>query len=377
MSKHFIYYIFLSSIITALCFLPVSGFSQTPVYQMQNGIVVIEFESVTDLDGWVRESSLSGFTGEGYLRWAGANSFGSPPGIGELVYSFSVPEAGRYTVDIRSRKDNPTPDQDNDSWFSLAAEPYTKGFTTGNPFQWTFDTIYEPSSGVFISRPTFFLEDGVNTFRVQPRSNNHRIDRVVISREGTQGVFDLNLPESSLVEEARYSFDFRGFQSLGWVSGSFSDEAVQGADRLEVTEAGLKISDDPTTDTSRFGYGWWDRTLEERLTAGDIWRITLYVTSNIPASLRQQVPSFRFRISNTSNQTALTYRLEPFGSAQSMPVENQIEEIELYYVVPATGQDQFMTLAFDWIYVPNSVIGIQDPTLGLTLQRVDVELITY
>ena len=82
-------------ILTLLALLPGArpAAAQSAVYLPQNGLVVVQAESLPLTGQWVIESSEAGYTGSGYLRYDGPNSLNTP-GNGTLALSFRVDEPG-------------------------------------------------------------------------------------------------------------------------------------------------------------------------------------------------------------------------------------------------------------------------------------------
>lgn len=164
----------------------------------ENGLVVVEAESIDLVEDWVYESSDAGFTGSGYIRWDGPDFFGTP-GNGIIAIPFKVNTAGNYYVKLRmSHLGAPAGDQWNDCWMKMndggtfvkAVHPSTY---IGDGF--TFHTTLEPSGGVFES-PLYNIPAGENTLYLSGRSYNLRIDRIHIYKSGTPDPENPNSPES-------------------------------------------------------------------------------------------------------------------------------------------------------------------------------------
>ncbi len=180
--------------------LPAIALAQAGPFLEENGLVVIESESI-DISStdWVIESSDAGYTGSGYMRWNGPDFFGTP-GNGIIAIPFKVNSAGNYYVKLRmSHLGAPAGDQWNDVWMKMndngtfvkAVHPSTyiaDGFT--------FHTTLEPSGGVF-EPPLYNLQAGENTVYLSGRSYNLRIDRIHIYKEGTADPENPNSPESA------------------------------------------------------------------------------------------------------------------------------------------------------------------------------------
>lgn len=66
-----------------------------PRYQASEGIVVVEIDSALNYGQWELETSLAGYTGEGYLHYKGEN-FYSNPGNSLLNFEIAIEKPGRY-----------------------------------------------------------------------------------------------------------------------------------------------------------------------------------------------------------------------------------------------------------------------------------------
>ena len=149
-----------------------------------NGLVVMEVESVDRPFNWTFETSVEGFVGDGYLRYIGSNHF-NEPGIDVLEFDVVIINPGEYKMFLWANHfDAPEPDQNNDAWTKMDDGEWIKTVHPG-PRQdegWSFHTQWvEVISGVeTFSEPTYQLEAGVHKFYISGRSWNYRMDRVHI-----------------------------------------------------------------------------------------------------------------------------------------------------------------------------------------------------
>ncbi|MBX2822559.1 MAG: hypothetical protein KTR29_22875 [Rhodothermaceae bacterium] len=164
----------------------------------QNDLVVVQAESIDLTGDWVTESGDAGFTGSGYIRWNGADFFGTP-GNGIVAIPFTVTSSGNYWFKLRSSHTGaPAGDQWNDTW--IRVNDGGTWLKAGHPAAnmddgFTFDMFVEPSGGAFID-PLFYLDAGTHVFYLSGRSFNYRIDRIHIYKDGTPDPENLSHPES-------------------------------------------------------------------------------------------------------------------------------------------------------------------------------------
>ena len=147
-------------------------------FQEENGLVVIEMESMTPVDGWQLQTDVAGFTGEGYFRWEGPNLFGNPGAQGVIQYRINITNPGLYQMRFRNHRDGGIPfDQENDIWARMDSEQWIKVFSGQQGF-WNWASNFDFGKG---NRPpaTYQLSAGEHTFTISGRSQGFRVDRVV------------------------------------------------------------------------------------------------------------------------------------------------------------------------------------------------------
>ncbi|MEL6592914.1 MAG: T9SS type A sorting domain-containing protein [Bacteroidota bacterium] len=194
------------------------------LFEEENGIVVIEIESTSEIGNWVIDSAISGYTGEHYLHYQGPNYYNAPFNS-RLVYQINITTTGTYRFQWRSRIAAGSSNTDhNDSWlrFNDASDFYAQkasnilyphgsgnspnpaGAGAGGWFKiyqnvlddWTWNTStsdHDPHN-IFVQ----FDSVGVYTFEIAGRSNGHAIDRLVLyhSSANASQALDLSRAES-------------------------------------------------------------------------------------------------------------------------------------------------------------------------------------
>lgn len=190
----------------------ISGQCDGADFEEQNGIAVIEAESVSSLSsGWRRESGASNFTGSGFLAWRGSDSFNTP-GNGTIRYRVKINSPGRYRFVWRNRigiiASSNANTEHNDAWLRIADASsffgqrgssivYPRGSgRTPNPegassngwfkiYTNTIDWSWSTNTSDFDPHSIFatFNSPGVYTIEISGRSNGHFIDRIVLFDE--------------------------------------------------------------------------------------------------------------------------------------------------------------------------------------------------
>ena len=184
--------------------------SNNPQYEEIENIVVIEAENIYNTSSWTIETTDTGFSGSGYLKW-GINESFSEPGNGLFSVKIQINDPGIYLFEWRSKiGEGVSPTDENDSWvrFPDASDnfattdgvdgsriyPYGSG-KTPNPngsgkdnwwkvytntlgWNWQTRTSDEDPHDMYVQ----FDDAGVYTIEISARSKFHFIDRVVLSK---------------------------------------------------------------------------------------------------------------------------------------------------------------------------------------------------
>ncbi len=175
-------------------------------------LLVAEIESVPAATGWIKENSVTGFTGNSYYRWNGGDAFNTP-GSGLLEYKIYITNPGTYRFVWHSKIMNGTdPTESNDSWLRIPdaddffaqtgtsvkypaggkfvqSETVVEGTSTGGWMKvyssgttdWTWSTNTSDSDAHQIYAT--FAKPGAYTVQISGRSNGHALDRFVLYNE--------------------------------------------------------------------------------------------------------------------------------------------------------------------------------------------------
>ncbi len=176
------------------------------IFQEVGGKLVIESESVPLTDDWILDTTESGYSGAGYIRWM-------PSWIdkishqheGVLMYKLRITNPGKYRMALRSsHKGAPERDKWNDCWTLMGLNPVSpygatrktyhainqEQFDSGLGFTWhtTHDNYgaVAKSDGHF-STPIYNLTKGDHYFWICGRSGGFRIDKIQFFKEGVAG----------------------------------------------------------------------------------------------------------------------------------------------------------------------------------------------
>ncbi|MFD1139891.1 putative Ig domain-containing protein [Larkinella insperata] len=177
------------------------------VYEEQNGVVVIETESLNLPAGWQKKTAVGSYTGSGYIDWTGAQNF-SKTGIGLIETTIKINQPGKYTFQWRNRVGLGTSLTDhNDTWLRFPdasnfygerntrrVYPYGTG-KTPNPngagsdgwfkvyfnagvWNWAWNTFVSDRDAMYVM--VEFDSPGVYKMQISARSAGHLLDRIVM-----------------------------------------------------------------------------------------------------------------------------------------------------------------------------------------------------
>lgn len=170
-----------------------------PSPQPEQGVVLTiqaENASLTVGSGWSDESSLQGYTGDGYIVWRGQDDFradANEPPAGIKSYEFVITQPGTYefTARVQARVGNgdAAGDKDNDAWVRFTSgsptpdirgdsSKWTKFFVSGTDESWKSYTNGEQYDPTFFTEIQRNLAEGRHIIQIGGRSARFAIDAV-------------------------------------------------------------------------------------------------------------------------------------------------------------------------------------------------------
>ncbi len=191
------------------------------VYTEIDRRVIIEAENLNVPAGWTVSNAINSYSGSGYLQWEGGDSF-NVPGNGFITTKIRINTPGTYRFQWRNRVGKGSSSTDsNDSWIRFpdaddffgekangsivypkgsgktpeangpGADGWLKAYLGGTT-DWTWSTFTSDrdNHNIYVT----FDSPGVYTMEISGRSNDHIIDRIVLSN-GTNAT-SLALPET-------------------------------------------------------------------------------------------------------------------------------------------------------------------------------------
>lgn len=202
-----------------------------PLHIAQDGLVVMEVESHPPVGRWLRETAVSGFTGESYYRFSGR-------GDDALIYRFVIIEPGDYQLRIRNHHDHEDSTLENDCFTSLDGGPLVKTFSSHNKV-WTWHSMHEFDHSN--KKPARYeLMTGEHVLVIRGRSANFRIDRIHLYRDGRKESESESLPPT-LGGPAPQALPAIPKVEQAWRDGQFG-AALIAAERLAMRQDGSEAA---------------------------------------------------------------------------------------------------------------------------------------
>ena len=236
-------------------------------YIEQNGRIVIQPENRKIAGGWSKES-LGGSTGNGYIKWVGANLY-SNPGNGIIEYKVKVTNPGTYSLIMRSNKKHPEADNANDLYIKVNNGSWIKTANTHNEINtWSWSTFYivPPGETAIPANATFTA--GINSIYLSGRSNGFILDRIHLYLSSSPDPTDLTWPESQFTflspdnlscnfvcsfnaqcEDSTNRFCSTQFNYLNWSDDS---SYIQSIPYIHPANSQINIESGPNTDFNKY-----------------------------------------------------------------------------------------------------------------------------
>lgn len=182
--------IYSSVVLSALLSISSTVAADDPVYFIEeDGVVVIEMESLAAEGDWAYEANIENYSGDGYFVWRGSDNFkaSSAENGDPIEFNIRIATPGNYQFRWRSYITlGESSTEHNDSWVELpsgediegelALDGWTKAYM--NRYQeWSWDAKTTDHVGNPIRQ---YFEAGDHVIRVSGRSNGHAIDKIVL-----------------------------------------------------------------------------------------------------------------------------------------------------------------------------------------------------
>jgi arylsulfatase A-like enzyme len=178
---------------------PVFELFKNHSFRDSQGTVIIEAETIPlpRDESWRFDSAIPGFTGTGYL--IALRDSPCAPVSGVLSIPVVLNTTGKWNLAVRTRKDHPDGQLENDCWLRLDNGPWKTVANMQSIGEWSWTTAAgnpeQESAGR--SSLTFDLQEGKHTLWIAPRSRSFKVDRLVFYQEDrTARALDPVTPQS-------------------------------------------------------------------------------------------------------------------------------------------------------------------------------------
>lgn len=220
-------------LLTLIMVLNFSKMNAHAYFVEDSSVVIIEVESVTDLQGWELYETSIGTDTIHYLQWTGSQFLNNPGNL-LLEYKIKINNPGIYRFIWHSKVGKGSePTEHNDDWlrFPDAADFFGYRFSTNDTVRprgictndcpngagkdgwfkvysshttdWTWSTFTSDNDPHLIYAK--FDTAGVYTVQISARSSHHLLNRFVLYKEGVYG--ENEVTKLSLAESRMYPFN--------------------------------------------------------------------------------------------------------------------------------------------------------------------------
>lgn len=172
------------------------------VWYEKDGMAVIEMENQKNLNGWKVESNTTGYTGNGYIIWTGAENFNAA-NAGQLTYKIKITSPGKYAFDWRVSVNNGTSTTEhNDTWLSITGVDNFWAEKTASPIllkpkpSCNNNTSYKCPEGSTVSNYFKIYGGKVNTFEWKAFTSDNDPHSIFFEKN-TEGIININIAARS------------------------------------------------------------------------------------------------------------------------------------------------------------------------------------
>lgn len=246
------------------------------------------------------------------------------------------------------------------------------------------DSSYSPTVTPRSYTQYFLQPEGEDYFRLDydllsftPSAGYHvmtSLDRVTIEAPGA-----IDLPEGSLVR--RYDFVAEGPRE--WTSPAPGEVREIPLPAIFNADNGLKIQGvaSPSLVAGPGGvpievlFGYWGAETDLAIQGGTVYRLRWSVTSNAALENRAALPTFRFRVNESSLKFAALVNIDSVNQLARVPLDGVVEDYDMWFLAPPEIDGRTMILSFDYLYVnkaPTGSLDVDDPTRSITLNALEI-----
>lgn len=172
-------------------------------------------------------------------------------------------------------------------------------------------------------------------------------------------------------------FDFAGNGALNFTPRDAAPALV--APEVYDVANGLRIRgiDPETHDGSSYPgtiFGYWGLEAQLGITGNRLYRLTWHITSTATEANNSQLPTFRMRVNDRSLNFSSLTNIDSVNATAEIPTAAIPRSYEQWFFAPAEVDGNDIIFSFDYLYVNKEGLSpdVDDPELGITLQRLDV-----
>ncbi len=251
------------------------------------------------------------------------------------------------------------------------------------------DLLVATSAGPGIFSPRYYDTDYTqySTQPLAPQDYRFSFEMLnVDSTDAAEGSVSLHYLQIDQLAQSRlgnsqvvldHNFETATGASLGWesysdFSGTFP-APEEFSDQNGLLIRGVVPSSERVPYYEPLQFGYWNTQTDLLLTAGKTYRVRYTVASDATEAERAFVPTFRLRASDSSFMMGHVVNIDSVNAEADIPVAGEVVTYDLWFLCPEAVDGNDLNLSFDYLYVDKDTPDADDPTIALTLKRVEVE----
>ncbi len=251
------------------------------------------------------------------------------------------------------------------------------------------DLLVATSAGPGIFSPRYYDTD-YTQYSIQPLApQDYRFSFEMLNVDPTdaaEGSVSLHYLQIDQLAQSRlgnsqvvldHNFETATGASFGWESYSdFSNTfpaPEEFTDQNGLLIRGVVPSSERVPFYELLQFGYWNTQTDLPLLAGKIYRARYTVASDATEAERAFVPTFRLRASDSSFMMGHVVNIDSVNAETNIPLAGQDVTYDLWFLCPEAVDGNYLNLSFDYLYVEKDTPDADDPTIALTLKRVEVE----
>lgn len=119
-------------------------------------------------------------------------------------------------------------------------------------------------------------------------------------------------------------------------------------------------------------FGNWGVQSDVELVGGALYRLSWNISSEATAANINALPTFRLRVNDSTFRFAALTNIDTREQNPLAPIPGGESTYDVWFIAPGAVEGSLLNLSFDYLFERGPGIPEQDPTLSITLRRIDI-----